>query len=282
MTDTAAATLLILASAVLHAVWNAVLKSGGDRTAMIGILNLAGAAFALPLLAIVPMPTGQDWWWISVSVAIHMVYQLSLARMMTTADYSLVYPLSRGLGPLVVLIVSLGFLGESLGPLEVLAVVLLVCGAVLAGLAGTDRIKLPPVAALFWAGSVGLLIGFYTLVDGSAVKRMSPLTFILWSNILIMPPMITFLFKTNGHAFAGRLKANWARGAIMTIIAYSGYTMALFAFRYGGLAEIAALRETSIFFAALIGLFWLREKLTGLRLAGISLIAVGAISLKLL
>ncbi len=281
ITDTAAATLLILASAVLHAVWNAVLKSSTDRTAMIGILNLAAAGVSLPLLMLVPAPSGMDWWWIAVSVVIHLAYQLSLARMMATADYSLVYPLSRGLGPLVVVLVSLGFLGEQLNGVETLAIVVLITGAVLAGLAGAQKLQLPPASALFWAGLVGLLIGSYTLVDGSAVKTMSPLTFIFWSNILIMPPMMLFLFQTNGPALAGRLEASWLRGLLMTVIAYTGYTMALFAFRLGNLAEIAALRETSIFFAALIGAFWLRESPTQLRLLGITLIAIGAIALKL-
>lgn len=282
MNETALATLLILASACLHAVWNAILKSGTDRTAMIGVLNIAGALFALPLLFFVPMPDGAGWQWIGASVAVHLMYQLSLARMMASADYSLVYPISRGLGPLVVTLIALAFLGEDLNAAEVAAILVLVGGATLAGFAGAVRFSAPPVSAVSWACLVGLLIGIYTLIDGSAVKRMSPLTFILWSNIMILPFMMLFLYRTNGGVFTSRMMAIWPRATVMTIVAYGGYTMALFAFRYGGLAEIAALRETSIFFAAFVGIFWLREKITGLRILGISLVAVGAVLLKIL
>ncbi len=257
-----------------------MLKSGSDRAALIGILNVAAAIISAPLLILVPLPGASDWIWIGVSVLVHLAYQLSLAKMMGSADYSLVYPVSRGLGPLVVTIIALVVLGEELGVLEILSILVLISGAVLAGFAGIGKLHAPPVAALFWAGLVGLLIGIYTAIDGTAVKRMSPLTFILWSNILIMPPMMAFLYSLHGRVFSKRLTSHWKRGLVMTVVAYTGYTMALFAFRYGGLAEIAALRETSILFAALVGAFWLKESPTPIRLLGIALIAVGAILLK--
>lgn len=282
MSDGFLATALILGSAFLHACWNAVLKSGTDRAALIGILNIAAAVLSAPLLLLVPLPDASDWVWIGVSVLVHLAYQLSLAKMMGSADYSLVYPLSRGLGPLVVTIIALVMLGEELSFLDVLSILILISGAVLAGFAGVGKLHAPPASALLWAGLVGLLIGIYTAIDGSAVKRMSPLTFILWSNILIMPPMMAFLYRLHGRVFSQRLASHWKRGLVMTVVAYTGYTMALFAFRYGGLAEIAALRETSILFAAFIGALWLKERLTLVRLLGITLIATGAILLKTL
>lgn len=282
MSDGFLATALILGSAFLHACWNAVLKSGTDRAALIGILNIAAAVLSAPLLLLVPLPDASDWVWIGVSVLVHLAYQLSLAKMMGSADYSLVYPLSRGLGPLVVTIIALVMLGEELSVLDVLSILILISGAVLAGFAGVGKLHAPPASALLWAGLVGLLIGIYTAIDGTAVKRMSPLTFILWSNILIMPPMMAFLYRLHGGVFSQRLASHWKRGLVMTVVAYTGYTMALFAFRYGGLAEIAALRETSILFAAFVGTLWLKERLTPLRLVGIALIATGAILLKTL
>lgn len=282
MTDTTLATALILVSAFLHAGWNAVLKSGEDRNALIGVLNVSGALISAPLLLLVPMPVAADWIWIGVSVCVHLAYQLSLAKMMGSADYSLVYPISRGLGPLVVTLIALMLLGERLAVVEVMAIIVLIGGATLAGFANAGRLKRPPANALIWACIVGLLIGIYTAIDGTAAKRMNPLTFIFWSNILIMPPMIAFLYGRQGAGFSGRLTTHWRRGLMMTLIAYTGYTMALFAFRYGGLAEIAALRETSIFFAAIIGTLWLRERMTPLRLAGILMIASGAMLLKFL
>lgn len=276
------AVSLILLSAVLHASWNAILKSGRDRAAMIGVLNLAGAGISLPLLLFVPLPSGEEWRWLGISVAIHIMYQLSLARMMATADYSLVYPISRGLGPLIVTLVSVLFLAEPLSALQILAICVLVAGAALSGFASAEkRFARPPMNAVGWAGVVGLLIGSYTLVDASAVKQMNPVQFILWSNILIMPPMMLTLYQQNGPKLTRRMAKVWRRALAMTLVAYGGYTMALFAFRFGGIAEVAALRETSIFFAAIIGALLLKERLTRLRIIGIAIIAIGAISLKL-
>ena len=280
MADISLATTLILVSAFFHACWNAILKSGEDRDALIGILNVVAAGFAIPLIWLVPFPSTADWVWIAVSVTVHLGYQLSLARMMGSADYSLVYPISRGLGPLIVTMVSLFILATPLSGVEVLAILILISGAMLAGFASAGRLHAPPMSALLWAGLVGILIGTYTVIDGSAVKRMEPLTFILWSNILIMPPMMALLYRNHGKNFTERMQKNWKRGLVMTIVAYGGYTMALYAFSLGNLAEIAALRETSIFFAAIIGAYVLREQITPLRLFGISMIAVGAILLK--
>ncbi|MBO6505993.1 MAG: EamA family transporter [Kordiimonadaceae bacterium] len=280
MPDASLATALILFSALLHASWNAVLKSGKDRQAMIGVLNVSASIVSLPMIFLVPTPSGEDWTWIGISVAVHLAYQLSLARMMDSADYSLVYPISRGLGPLVVTAAALLLLGEPLGAGQILAIFVIIAGAVLAGFASADRLRAPPLQAVFWACLVGLLIGVYTSIDGSAVKRMSPLTFLFWSNLLIMPPMMAFLYRAEGTEFSKRMIVATPRALVMTFIAYCGYTLALFAFRFGNLAEIAALRETSILFAAVIGGFWLKERITVGRLIGIAIIAVGAIALK--
>lgn len=249
---------------------------------MIAVMNIVGAVISLPLLILVPLPTTQGWGWIGVSITIHLVYQLSLTRMFASADYSLVYPIARGIGPLVVAVVSVLFLDGNLAPIEFAAVLTLIGGAVLAGLANSHLgQKKPAVTAFLWAGLVGILIGFYTLVDGTAVKQMAPLSFILWSNVLILPFMMLFLYNTNDAGFNKRMYRVWPKALGMTFFSYGGYTLALFAFSLGGLAEVAALRETSILFAALIGLFWLKEHLVRTRIIGITLIAVGAVALKI-
>lgn len=247
---------------------------------MIGILNVSAAILSIPLLFLVPAPEGIDWAFITASVMVHLAYQLSLARMMGSADYSLVYPISRGLGPLVVTLAAFFLLSEDLNPQQFLSIIVIISGAVLAGFASAEQFRMPPMNAVLWACLVGLLIGVYTTLDGTAVKRMSPFTFIFWSNILIMPPMMLFLYRIEGRKFTQRLVTSTPRGLVMTAIAYTGYTLALFAFHFGSLAETAALRETSILFAAAIGALWLKEKISKGRVLGIVLIALGAIALK--
>jgi uncharacterized membrane protein len=281
MENAEAATALILVSAFLHSVWNAILKSGSDRTAMIGVFTLTGAATAVPLMFFMPTPSDQEWLWIALSIGLHMAYQLSLTRMMHVADYSLVYPLARGFGPLLVIIISIIFLSADLTLGEMAGGFLIIFGAVLSGLASTQgKWSIPPLKALFWTSIVGTFIGLYTLVDATVVKSMHPIQFIAWSNFLMLLPMIVLLRHQTGPNLYQNMKTVWKRGMIMGIIAHGGYLLALLAFRLGELAEIAALRETSILFAALVGTLWLREKLTPLRGLGIAIIALGAVTLK--
>ena len=135
MDDNSLATLLIVISAFLHASWNAFLKSFEDRQAAIGVLNIAGALVSLPCLGFVAPPSTEGWLWILVSCIVHFVYQLSIARMMAVADYSLVYPIARGIGPLVVTLVAFSLLSENITSTDIFAILAVTAGAMIAGLA---------------------------------------------------------------------------------------------------------------------------------------------------
>lgn len=277
------ATALILASALLHALWNAALKRTEDRDAVIGAVNLLGAIGALPFLMMVPLPTATDAAWISISVLVHLLYQLSLARMLGVADYSLGYPIARGIGPIAVVAATIWIIGEPLEPEQLFAIAFIALGAVASGLAAEKgRLTIPDAKSIKWAAWVGLLIGSYTFIDALSVKRMSVATFFLWSNILIAPFMLYTLHRINGPEIVPRIKKAILPGVPIICVAYGGYTLALFAFQKGSIYEIAALRETSIVFAVFVGAIWLKEAPTKLRVLGVCFIAAGAVGLKLL
>lgn len=277
------ATGLILSSALIHSLWNAALKRADDRDAILGAINIIGAAIGLPFLFLVPIPTKIDFVWIGGSILVHLIYQVSLSRMLAASDYSLGYPLARGLGPVTVVIVSIFLIGATPSLWQLFAIAVIALGAIASGLgAAKGALSIPSFNSLKWALMVGLLIGGYTLIDGLSVKRMDISTFFVWSNVIIAPFMVLFLRTINGPGLTKRITGALRPGLLVFILSYGGYALALFAFQMGSIYEIAALRETSILFAVIVGAIWLKERLTPLRIFGALLITAGAISLKLL
>jgi len=278
MTDTdALATLLILASALLHASWNAATKRAENKLATIAFMSIFGSLLYIPLVPFFPLPTGMMWAFILASVITHIVYQLALARALEFGDLTFVYPIARGLGPLLVGIFSLVFLSGALNLPEFLAVLVLVSGIFLTIGARAGNRK-----AFMAAVICGLMIASYTLVDGFAVKSVDePMIFIIWGALTFSPIFATFLTLTHGRGFLLDSLRTWRVSLPIALVAQSGYALALYALSLGDIGEIAALRETSIVFATLIGVLWLKEKISTQKLVAVLLIAVGAISLKL-
>lgn len=282
MVDDPIATLLILMSAALHATWNALLKSATDRRAGLLSMGLVGSALFLPATFFVPAPAASMWPWIAGSVVAHVAYQLMLLRMFAHGDYVVVYPIARGMGPVVVTVVSVLALDAPLGWIDVGAIALIVFGALVASGAHRARGRATR-AGLIAAATTGLAIGGYTLIDGTGMKlEGDPWTFVVWSHAALVPLLAGIALASDRRVVLRSFVA--ARGHLvgMAVCAYVGYTFALFALHRGVLAEIAALRETSIVFAAGIGVVFLRESLPAHRLWGALAIVVGAVALRAL
>lgn len=282
MTGTETATLLILTSAVLHATWNALVKRAPDKFAAMVFVSGVGAAMFVPLVPLAPMPTPELWRWLVASFAIHFVYQLALAKALDSGDYTFVYPIARGLGPMLVGLFSYFALAGEISATELGAISVLVCGIFLC--ASQSRSALPQSPQAFgFAILTGSMIASYTIVDGLAVRMAGdPLTYVIWSSLGFAPILIGFGLWRRGPALLGQMKGMWKMGLPIAFIAQGGYAIALYAYSLGALGEIAALRETSILFALVIGVVWLRESVGKRRVIGALLIAIGAIALKAL
>jgi drug/metabolite transporter (DMT)-like permease len=274
---TTLATLLILASAAIHAVWNAMVKRAPDKMAIMVFISGWGSLLFLPLIPFAPLPDGRLVAYIAVSVCIHLIYQLSLTRALTIGELTFVYPVARGMGPLLVALFSLVFMAGDLLPIEFGAVLILVSGIFLTiGHKAGNRAGLAPALL------TGTMIAAYTLVDGFAVKGTAdPLTFVIWSAIGFGPVIMTYTALRHGRAFLIGSLATWPRGLPASVLSQGGYGLALYAYSLGSIGEVAALRETSIVFASLIGAFWLKEQMSRRKIFAIVLIAVGAVALKL-
>jgi len=277
------ATGLILTSALLHASWNAGVKKAPDKFAAMVFISGIGGLLFLPFAPLVPLPTPELWGWIAASLCIHLFYQRILSLALEAGDLTFTYPVARGTGPMLVALFSYFFLKGEMSLFELGAVGVLVGG--IFATAGASRKLTADRAqfrtALLYAALAGCLIACYTVVDGLAVRRAeNPFTYVVWSGLAFVPVLTGYARLRHGRTIFTRAIAWWKVGLPLSIIAQGGYGLALYAYSLGALGEIAALRETSIIFASLIGYFWLKEAFSRRKTVAVLMIALGAVLLK--
>ena len=252
--------LAVLIAAALHAGWNATLKLDVDRRAAVLLLALVQAAIALVVLPFVPWPHSQAWLWVGVSGALHTGYKLFLIRAYATANLSQAYPIARGSAPVFVLLVSAVWLGAVLSAVDILAVLAISLGVVLMGFGGRAALRIPRtglVAALITAGFTAA----YTLVDGLGARIAGTATgFVLWMVVADAVFMLMAFAVTGFRQVVGQMKRALVPGVAAGAMSLGSYWIAVWAFTKAPIALVAALRETSILFALLIGTVWLRER----------------------
>jgi drug/metabolite transporter (DMT)-like permease len=284
ISNDALATILILISAVLHAVVNSLIRGkGGD---VLGRSVVAGAAFGAvaPAVFFVAWPSAEVWAYLAASLCVHLAYQHCLISMYERADMTIVYPVARGLGPLGVAMWSWGALAAWPGWGPFLGVGLIVAGVFGMGLsaAAARRAGLHvPGTALAYAFGTGMSIAAYTVIDANGVRAAgSALSFIAWSFALHGLMMLGYGLLRDRAATLAVLKRPPRNGVIAGVSSIFTYGLALMAMRIGDTAELAALRETSIVFALMIGAFLLQERVGPGRILAAAAIAGGAIVIK--
>lgn len=271
MSDTDLAYLLILASGVLHAVVNAILKAGNDKLVGRALIDGSSAVFVIPLVLIAPLPHGA-WGWLAASAAIHLVYLYALVRAFEVADFSAAYPIARGTAPALTAVVTLGLLGEPARPLEIAGI-----AAISAGVLAMSLGRHVGRAALGWSLLTGVCIAAYTVVDANGVRAApSALSYIAWTFLLLGVGIAAVFAWLRGPGLVAAVKDQWRPGVVAGLLSIGTYGLALSAYRLGSTAPIAALRETSILFATLLAVVWLKERVTPWRAGAAAMIAAGA------
>lgn len=269
---------IVLFAALLHASWNSIVKGAPDKlltTILVAASAAVISALALPFLA---QPARESWPFLAASTVLQVGYYLLVARAYRGADMSQAYPLMRGTAPLIVALVSRFWLHEHLST-AAWAGVALICGGVLSlALAGRGTSGKGVRAALLNA----FVIAGYTLIDGAGVRASAaPAAYTLWLNLLSGAPLLIWVLAARWRTFLPYARANLHFGIIGGLGTLTSYGLALWAMTHAPVAVIAALRETSILFAAAIAVFVLREKPTPARIASALLIAAGAVVLRL-
>lgn len=271
---------VVLFSALLHAGWNALVRSSRDK--FLASLHVVGgaASIALVLLPVLPLPAAASWPWVLASALIHVVYFTLVARAYQGAELGFAYPLMRGTAPALIALCAMLWLQESPTPGGWLGIAL-ICGGVLAlaGRAWRDGASLPGavLAVLANAGVIAL----YTLVDGQGVRLAGhALSYTGWVFLLTAVFMLATAAVLRGHAVLRPPAGAWRAALLGGAGTLAAYSLVLWAMARAPIASVAALRETSIVFAALIGTLFLHERLGWLRLLASLAVCAGVVALR--
>jgi len=286
------ALALVLAAALLHALWNIVAKhSGGDqRFALIAAVQLTVIWAPLGLWvawSAVPLWGWREWAAVLASAVVHLLYFTALLRGYRLADLTVVYPIARGTGPLLSAAGAVLLLGERLSLLGLAGVAAVVAGVFL--IAGGPSLwnqahdparRVRVRLGLGYGALTGTLIAGYTLIDGYAVTvlAVSPILVDYFGNLLRIPFLLPAVLR-DPAALREAWRTSWKHALVVAVFGPVGYVMVLYAMRLAPLSHVAPAREVSMLFAALIGGRLLGERDRGLRLAGALCIAAGVVSL---
>jgi drug/metabolite transporter (DMT)-like permease len=270
---------VVLFAALIHAAWNALLKTGSDTGLTTALITTAAACLAAVALPFLPAPAPASWPYIAGSVALQFAYYTLLIRAYASGDMSHTYPIMRGTAPLIVAALSASLIGEPLTAGRWLGIAL-VCGGVLGLALHRSAHARPHQAATAYALANACAIASYTLVDGIGVRKsQAPASYTLWLFLLIGAVRLLWTWSLRRRELLNYLRHHWPQGLAGGAGTVSAYGLALWAMTVAPVALVAALRETSILFATVISALVLKERVTPLRVACAGLIAVGAATL---
>jgi drug/metabolite transporter (DMT)-like permease len=272
--------LAVLAGAAMHAGWNALVKTGLDRTTSIFLLAFIQGAISLALLPLFALPAGASWPWIAVSAVLHTGYKIFLIRAYAHGDLSQVYPLARGSAPLLVALFSIFVLSENLTAVKFAAVCAIGLGVMLmSSRLGSGEAM--PRQALLYALGTALFTASYTLVDGIGAQLSGTASgFTLWMFVGDGILMTIYALTLRGRGLFAAARGNLSSGLAAGALSLGSYWIAIWAFTLAPIAMVAALRETSVLFAMLIAVFWLGEKAGSQRWFAAGLILLGIVLMR--
>jgi len=281
--------LAVLCGAVLHAGWNALVKSAGDKTVDTALVHFLGAGVALPVLMWVGLPQPEAVPYIAASLVIHVGYYIALAGAYEHGELGMTYPIMRGFAPLLVALGSGSLLGETPSPAAWLGIIAITGGVVLVGLANPGQ-ALHHRKALAFAFTNAAIIALYTVVDGLGVRAEvqaggSALSYVMILCVLdgLPYPLLVWLRRTPAQRqqIVAYARQRWLKAALGGAASIGSYAIALWAMTQAPVASVAALRETSVLFAAILGTWLLKEQFGLQRALGTLVVVLGVVSLRL-
>ena len=269
---------VVMAAALLHASWNAIVKSADDKFLTTIMVTAAAAALSAAMLPFLTAPARASWPYAAASAVFQIAYFLLVARTYQIADMSQTYPLMRGTAPLIVAFASVFQMGDALSPVA-WAGVLGICLGIFSIALGN---RLNDRRGVYLALVNALVIAAYTLIDGAGVRRSgAPAAYTLWVFLLTGVPLTLWATSTSRVASFRYFRRHWRLGIAGGVATTASYGLALWAMTIAPVAIVAALRETSILFGTLIAAVVLRESVGPRRLVAACIIAGGAAILRL-
>lgn len=270
--------MLVLVAAVAHAAWNAMVKSSGDRLLMLTAIRFVGLVVGLVVTIFVPPPAAASIPFLLAAAAVHYLYYALMLSAYRVGDMSQIYPIARGVAPLLVALLAAALAGEYLGVMSLTGVAVVSSGIFLLARSGL-RVN---ANAVFLSLLTGVAIAGYSFLSGLGIRRaQSPLGYIAWLEIMTGLGMFSVALLRRRHVLIEFATTQWRTGLMAGLLSVTGYAIALWAMSTLAMAPVVALRETSVVFAAIIGSVILREGFAARRAVSAITILAGIILLVL-
>ena len=271
--------LLVLLSAAMHAGWNYVVKASADRFLDYTGLAVAGAVVAATALPFLPLPATASWPWLGTTVFIHVGYYLLLMQAYRHADLSIAYPLMRGSAPVLVALAA-PLAGDALTPGLLLGIALVAAGIALPVGIGIRRGGVSRTGLGYGFATAGV-IALYTLIDGIGARHSgNAIAYTLWLFFLNAWLVLGVAVWQRGRKVIVHLRRRWLFSLLGSVLTMGSYGLVLWAMTIASIPAVAALRETSVIFAAILGAWLLKERMGRWRIAGAMLVALGAVAIR--
>ena len=253
--------LAVLGSAFLHALWNSLVKTGASRLGAMVILSVCEVPIGLTVALIRPAPELHVLPWVLASGLVHFFYKFFLTLAYERGDLSRVYPIARGTAPLAVALTSGLFLTDVITLVEFAGIIILGLGILMMAqgvLANGENRRLIPFALGAAAATAA-----YTLIDGQGARIIGDaIGYVAWVFVVDGLGFAAGMLAWKGRAVLPRARKPWATGALAGAASYGAYGISVWAMTVAPIALVAALRETSILFAVLIGWLGFGERMT--------------------
>ena len=274
----------VLVAALLHALWNSLVKSAGDKFMGSARVALWTGVVAILVALVAPAPLAASLPYVIASALIHVVYFLLVGRLYRNADLSVAYPLMRGLAPLAATAIAAVTLREIPDAVALVGVLGLVAGVATMGLSGLAHGRIDR-ATLIVALANSAVIAIYSVIDGEGARLAGPdaahaFAYNAWSDALTAALYLPLVLALRGKAAGPELLRDPLRSAFAGLAAFGGYAIVVWAMTQSTIGAVAALRECSVVFAAIIGVVILGEPFRGARAGAALLILGGVIALR--
>ena len=273
--------LIIILATIMHAIWNGMVKKHPDKVIAMSGIVFGHVPLAIVAIIFLPAPSLDSIPYIIASAFIHQGYQWYLLTSYKIGDFTKVYPIARGFGPFVTTAISILFLGVIINSSIFFSIFLICFGIMFLGI--FDNHNFNNIKIIQYSLFTGFFIGLYSIVDGYCARiSLSSVTYMSWSfilNAMLFPFVLNF--KNQENVFKNLIKKGqqifWVGGTLSYII----YIVVVWGFTQAPIPMVGALRETSILFSIIIGFFFLKEKISMIKIISIILIVIGTVGLKL-
>jgi drug/metabolite transporter (DMT)-like permease len=272
----------VLFAAACHAGWNASIKRTLDPLATTVLIAIGAAVFALPIIPFAGWPELPSWPWLIASIVIHLFYFAGLIESYRTGDLGQVYPIARGAAPLMTATMTTLFVGEHLGLYGWGGIVMLAAGVLLLSLRGGRDLARLDRRAVGFALFTAVTVCAYSVVDGVGARlAQGANAYSVALFVGIGPVMALYALARRGAATVSAMRSHWTTGLAGGALQLFSYAVAIWAMTVAPIAIVAALRETSVLFGAMIAVVLLKEPLRPSRIVAALMIVAGLVLIRL-